>query len=90
MQKIPCTPSLLDSVPQSLPALAAGAERSQTRRKDGLSGRRIMTWDKAAEERAEFVMKPQVRSRKRTEFGDILFALINAARWEAAVMRKRH
>ena len=39
-------------------------------------------WDKVAEERAEFDAEAPGTQQKTDEFGDILFALINVARWE--------
>lgn len=39
-------------------------------------------WDKVAEERAEFEAEAPGTQQKTDEFGDILFALINVARWE--------
>ncbi len=39
-------------------------------------------WDKVAEERAEFDAEASGTQQKTDEFGDILFAPINVARWE--------
>ncbi len=77
------TEGLLDSVPQSLPALMQAQKISKRAAKMGFEwGSVTDVWDKVAEERAEFDAEASGTQQKMDEFGDILFALINVARWE--------
>lgn len=77
------TEGLLDSVPQSLPALMQAQKISKRAAKMGFEwGSVTDVWDKVAEERAEFDVEASGTQQKTDEFGDILFALINVARWE--------
>ena len=77
------TEGLLDSVPQSLPALMQAQKISKRAAKMGFEWASVNdVWDKVAEERAEFDAEASGTQQKTDEFGDILFALINVARWE--------
>ena len=77
------TEGLLDSVPQSLPALMQAQKISKRAAKMGFEWASVSdVWDKVAEERAEFDAEAPGTQQKTDEFGDILFALINVARWE--------
>ena len=77
------TEGLLDSVPQSLPALMQAQKISKRAAKMGFEWASVDdVWDKVAEERAEFEAEASGTQQKTDEFGDILFALINVARWE--------
>ena len=77
------TEGLLDSVPQSLPALMQAQKISKRASKMGFEWASVAdVWDKVAEERAEFEAEAPGTQQKTDEFGDILFALINVARWE--------
>lgn len=77
------TEGLLDSVPQSLPALMQAQKISKRAAKMGFEWASVDdVWDKVAEERAEFDAEVSGTQQKTDEFGDILFALINVARWE--------
>lgn len=77
------TEGLLDSVPQSLPALMQAQKISKRAAKMGFEWPSVDdVWDKVAEERAEFDAEASGTQQKTDEFGDILFALINVARWE--------
>ena len=77
------TEGLLDSVPQSLPALMQAQKISKRAAKMGFEWASVSdVWDKVAEERAEFDAEIPGTQQKTDEFGDILFALINVARWE--------
>ena len=77
------TEGLLDSVPQSLPALMQAQKISKRAAKMGFEWASVDdVWDKVAEERAEFDAEASGTWQKTDEFGDILFALINVARWE--------
>lgn len=77
------TEGLLDSVPQSLPALMQAQKISRRAAKMGFEWASINdVWDKVAEERTEFDAEASGTRQKTDEFGDILFALINVARWE--------
>ena len=74
---------LLDSVPQSLPALMQAQKISKRAAKMGFEWASVNdVWDKVAEERVEFDAEAPGTQQKTDEFGDILFALINVARWE--------
>ena len=77
------TEGLLDSVPHSLPALMQAQKISKRAAKMGFEWASVDdVWDKVAEERAEFDAEASGTQQKTDEFGDILFALINVARWE--------
>lgn len=77
------TEGLLDSVPQSLPALMQAQKISKRAAKMGFEWASVAdVWDKVAEDRAEFEAEAPGTQQKTDEFGDILFALINVARWE--------
>lgn len=77
------TEGLLDSVPQSLPALMQAQKISKRAAKMGFEWASVAdVWDKVAEERVEFDAEAPGTQQKTDEFGDILFALINVARWE--------
>ena len=77
------TEGLLDSVPQSLPALMQAQKISKRASKMGFEWASVDdVWEKVAEERAEFDAEAPGTQQKTDEFGDILFALINVARWE--------
>lgn len=77
------TEGLLDSVPRSLPALMQAQKISKRAAKMGFEWASVDdVWDKVAEERAEFEAEAPGTQQKTDEFGDILFALINVARWE--------
>ena len=77
------TEGLLDSVPQSLPALMQAQKISKRAAKMGFEWASVAdVWDKVDEERAEFDAEASGTQQKTDEFGDILFALINVARWE--------
>ena len=77
------TEGLLDSVPRSLPALMQAQKISKRAAKMGFEWASVAdVWDKVAEERAEFDAEASGTQQKTDEFGDILFALINVARWE--------
>ena len=77
------TEGLLDLVPQSLPALMQAQKISKRAAKMGFEWASVAdVWDKVAEERAEFDAEASGTQQKTDEFGDILFALINVARWE--------
>jgi len=74
-------PGLLDSVPQSLPALMQAQKISKRAAKAGFEWDTVADiWDKVAEERAEFEREEPGTDAATEEFGDILFALVNVAR----------
>ena len=74
---------LLDSVPRSLPALMQCQKISKRAAKAGFEWRSVEgVWDKVAEERAEFEREAPGSSERAAEFGDLLFSLVNVARWE--------
>lgn len=74
---------LLDSVPHSLPALMQCQKISKRAAKAGFEWRSVEgVWDKVAEERAEFEREAPGSPERAAEFGDLLFSLVNVARWE--------
>jgi XTP/dITP diphosphohydrolase len=76
--------SVLEGVPKSLPALVKA-----TRIQDKVKGigfewdNKDQVWDKVKEELKEFEAEADVnnKSKMEQEFGDVLFSLINYARW---------
>ncbi|MDC3352431.1 nucleoside triphosphate pyrophosphohydrolase [Crocinitomicaceae bacterium] len=76
--------SVLEGVPRSLPALVKA-----TRIQDKVKGigfewdNKEQVWDKVNEEIAEFRVEEERgnQAEMEAEFGDVLFALINYARW---------
>ncbi len=74
---------LLDSVPRALPALMQCQKISKRAAKAGFEWPDVAAvWDKVAEERAEFEREAPGSSERAAEFGDLLFSLVNVARWE--------
>ncbi|WP_273395060.1 nucleoside triphosphate pyrophosphohydrolase [Thermophilibacter mediterraneus] len=74
---------LLDSVPASLPALMQCQKISKRAAKAGFEWEDVAgVWAKVAEERAEFEREQPGSPERAAEFGDLLFALVNVARWE--------
>lgn len=78
--------SLLDDVPKSLPGILKAYEFQKKAAKVGFDWDDVKPmWDKVEEEIAEFkreaLGEKTARSRLISEFGDILFALINIARY---------
>ena len=74
---------LLDSVPRGLPALMQCQKISKRAAKAGFEWRSVEgVWDKVAEERAEFEREAPGSPERAAEFGDLLFSLVNVARWE--------
>lgn len=76
-------PGLLDSVPRSLPALMQCQKISKRAAKAGFEWGSIEgVWEKVAEERSEFEREAPGSEERAEEFGDLLFSLVNVARWE--------
>ena len=76
-------PGLLDSVPRSLPALMQCQKISKRAAKAGFEWDSVDgVWEKVAEERAEMEREAPGSPERAAEFGDLLFALVNVARWE--------
>ena len=74
---------LLDSVPRSLPALMQCQKISKRAAKVGFEwADEAGVWEKVAEERAEMEREAPGSPERAAEFGDLLFALVNVARWE--------
>ena len=74
---------LLDSVPRSLPALMQCQKISKRAAKAGFEWPdETGVWEKVAEERAELEREALGSPERAAEFGDLLFALVNVARWE--------
>ena len=72
---------LLDSVPESLPALMQAQKISKRAVKAGFEWDTIDDiWTQVEEERAEFEKEEPGTAKATEEFGDILFALVNVAR----------
>jgi MazG family protein len=78
-------PSLLDGVPKTLPSIVKAMRIQEKARGVGFDWDSIdQVWDKVEEELAEFKQAqqdPQTQEEAQDEFGDILFALINYARF---------
>lgn len=75
-------PGLLDSIPRSLPALMQCQKISKRAAKAGFEWASLAdVWDQVASERAEFEAEEPGSTAAAEEFGDILFALVNVARW---------
>lgn len=74
---------LLDSVPRSLPALMQCQKISKRAAKAGFEWPdEEGVWRKVAEERDEFEREAPGSPERAAEFGDLLFSLVNVARWE--------
>ena len=74
---------LLDSVPRSLPALMQCQKISKRAAKAGFEWPdEAGVWEKVAEECAEMEREAPGSPERAAEFGDLLFALVNVARWE--------
>ncbi len=74
---------LLESVPRSLPALMQCQKISKRAAKAGFEWQdEAGVWAKVAEERAELEREALGSPERAAEFGDLLFALVNVARWE--------
>ena len=74
---------LLDSVPRSLPALMQCQKISKRAAKAGFEWPdEAGVWEKVAEERAEMEREELGSPERAAEFGDLLFSLVNVARWE--------
>ena len=74
---------LLDSVPKNLPALMQCQKISKRAAKAGFEwADEAGVWDKVAEERAELEREEPGSPERAEEFGDLLFSLVNIARWE--------
>ena len=74
---------LLDSIPATLPALARCMEISTRAAAAGFEWDSVEdVWSQVASERAEFAAEERGSAAAAEEFGDILFALVNVARWE--------
>lgn len=75
--------SLLDQVGRSLPNLMAAAEIQKKAAKVGFDWEEVgPAWEKVKEEIREFEIEAEKNSDKMTnEFGDVLFALVNIARF---------
>lgn len=74
---------LLDSVPGSLPALLQCQKISERAARAGFEWpSEADVWDQVASERREFEAEPAGSDARALEFGDVLFSLVNVARWE--------
>lgn len=76
-----CPKSLLDGIPRDIPALAYSQIVQQRASRVGFDWPQIEgVLDKVAEE-VEEIRQTETQQRKTEEFGDLMFALANAARW---------
>lgn len=76
-------PGLLDSIPRSLPALAQCEKISSRAAKAGFEWASMGdVWDQVASEREEYEAETRGSQERSEEFGDLLFALVNIARWD--------
>jgi XTP/dITP diphosphohydrolase len=76
--------SVLEGVPNSLPALVKASRIQDKVKGIGFEwDNRTQVWDKVEEEIAEFHAEVAAGNQEKMEeeFGDVLFALINYARW---------
>ncbi|MBQ9058021.1 MAG: nucleoside triphosphate pyrophosphohydrolase [Atopobiaceae bacterium] len=74
---------LLDSVPRSLPALMQCQKLSVRAAKAGFEWDSVDdVWQAVEREREEFLAEASGSPEQTMEFGDLLFALVNVARWE--------
>jgi MazG family protein len=74
-------PSLLDDIPVALPALARSQKIQERVRKVGFDWPQVAgVVDKVHEEIGE-LQRARTTAEQRAELGDILFALVNWARW---------
>jgi XTP/dITP diphosphohydrolase len=77
--------SVLGGVPKSLPALVKAMRIQEKAQGVGFDwDRKEQVWDKVQEEMGEFLeaSKGGTQEAKQHEFGDLLFSLINYARFE--------
>lgn len=77
---------VLSGVPQSLPAMVKAYRMQEKTKQVGFEWENAtQVWEKVEEEMAEFrktIQEKESPERKEEEFGDILFSLINYARFE--------
>ncbi len=74
---------LLDSVPHSFPALMQCQKISKRAARVGFEWPSVeAVWEKVAEEKAELDAEEPGSEAWADEFGDLLFSLVNVARWE--------
>ena len=74
---------LLDSVPRSLPALIQCQKLSARAARVGFEWPSVEgVWEQVAQERAELDAEDPGSGAWAEEFGDLLFSLVNVARWE--------
>ncbi len=78
-----CPEGLLESVPRGLPALMQAQKVSRKAAKAGFEWENVeAVWEQVSEERAEFAAEEVGSDARTMEFGDLLFSLVNVARWE--------
>lgn len=76
-------PGLLDSVPKALPALMQCQKISKRAAKAGFEwASEDDVWGQVQSERDEFEAEEPGSPERAEEFGDLLFSLVNVARWE--------
>lgn len=78
--------SVLEGVPKSLPAMVKAYRMQEKTKQVGFEWENsAQVWDKVEEELGEFketLEKGMSQAKKEEEFGDVLFSLINYARFE--------
>jgi len=78
--------SVLGGVPKSLPAMVKAYRMQEKTAQVGFEWENAaQVWEKVEEEMAEFketLIKEESQARKEEEFGDILFSMINYARFQ--------
>ncbi|MCB9262708.1 MAG: nucleoside triphosphate pyrophosphohydrolase [Flavobacteriales bacterium] len=73
--------SVLDGVPNSMPSLVKALRMQEKAAQVGFDWpNKNLVWDKVEEELNEF--KQATANEKSDEFGDLLFSLVNYARWQ--------
>ncbi|MEL7161150.1 MAG: nucleoside triphosphate pyrophosphohydrolase, partial [Bacteroidota bacterium] len=74
--------TVLSGVPTALPAMVKALRMQEKTAQFGFDWDNVdQVWDKVREEMEEFRTAPDARE-KEEEFGDLLFSLINYARWQ--------
>ena len=74
--------TVLSGVPTALPAMVKAIRMQEKTSRFGFDWDNVdQVWDKVREEMEEFRTAPDERNREE-EFGDLLFSLINYARWQ--------
>ena len=81
--------TVLSGVPTALPAMVKAMRMQEKTAQFGFDWENVsQVWDKVEEEMQEFATAESAADRE-AEFGDLLFSLINYARWQGYRSRNR-